>query len=44
MSMCSQSAPWVMVSAQALPSDAKSAERMEGAIIGAGGMVATCGG
>ena len=33
MSMWSQSAPWVMVSEQAAPRAAKSADRIEGAII-----------
>lgn len=32
-----QSAPWEMVVEQAAPREAKSAERMEGAIIGGGG-------
>lgn len=31
-----QSAPWLIVSVQAAPRDAKSAERMEGAMIAGG--------
>jgi hypothetical protein len=37
--ICSQSAPWLIVSEHALPSSAKSAERIEGAMIAAGDMV-----
>jgi len=33
-----QSAPWLIVSVQAAPRDAKSAERMEGAIMACGGI------
>jgi len=33
-----QSAPWLMVSAQAAPRAAKSAERMEGAMMAWGGI------
>lgn len=34
-----QSAPWLIVSVQAAPRDAKSAERMEGAMMAWGGIV-----
>ena len=40
MSMCSQSAPAEMVELQAAPREAKSAERMDGAMRGEGAMVA----
>ena len=37
---CSQSAPWSMVAEQAAPKAAKSAERMDGAMIVGGDMMA----
>jgi hypothetical protein len=37
---CSQSAPWCIVSTHALPSSAKSADRIEGAMMAGGDMMA----
>lgn len=42
MSTWSQSAPWSIVLLQSAPSWAKSAERIEGAIIAFGAMVCMC--
>lgn len=39
----SQSAPWAMVVLHALPNSAKSAERMEGAMMAGGDMLRTVG-
>lgn len=39
ISTCSQSAPWSIVFAHSAPNFAKSAERIEGAIIALGAMV-----
>jgi hypothetical protein len=42
MSTWSQSAPWPMVSEQALPKAPKSAERIEGAMIAGGAILYSC--
>ena len=39
MSTCSQSAPWAMVREHAAPRSAKSAERMDGAMIALGAIL-----
>jgi hypothetical protein len=44
MSTWSQSAPWVMVSEQAAPKAPKSAERMEGAMMAGGAILASTNG
>ena len=44
ISTCSQSAPFLIVSEQAAPKAAKSADRMEGAMMACGVIIAESGG